>query len=238
MPLASRPRVLHVEDSVENQILVRQLLEPLYEIEAVGSVEGCLARAKNQCFELFLVDIVLPDGDGFEMVSRLKSMSIHEGVPVIFVTSKKELRDRLTGFALGADDYIIKPFEPLELLARVQARLRSAMSPETSKNRLRFGRLELDLKSQRALYHGGGRPEPLELSTTEFRLLSYFISNPGQVLLRQQILEEVWGGKVHVTSRNVDTQVYSLRKKTGLTERELQTVPGFGYMLCDKEKEP
>jgi len=187
------------------------------------------ARDRVADADLILLDLVLPDGNGLEFLRLLRARS---DVPVIILTSRDEETDRVVGLEIGADDYVLKPFSPREVTARVRAVLRRAAKSTHSEEEkpLRAGRLSLDLRSRKATV---GATE-LMLSRTEFNLLAVFLRSPGRVFERSQILDAVWGSDVVVGDRTVDVHVKALRRKleeAGGDPRVLETVRGVGYRL-------
>jgi DNA-binding response OmpR family regulator len=225
--MASHPKanVLVVEDSREIQLIVSAALAPLASVSFASTVAEALAVVQQRQFSLILLDVHLPDGDGFKFLSVFRTQFGEAPIPVIFLTAKSELEDKLLAFSLGAEDYIVKPFEPLELKARVQARIRPYQV--TQNQRKDCGEFELDPLTQRVTLKKERRE--VELSGMEFRLLLYFVSHPEHVLSRSQILDQVWGTAHFVSDRNVDTHVYSLRRKLGLDLNQIQSIPGVGY---------
>jgi len=191
------------------------------------------ARAKATAADLLLLDLVLPDGNGLEFLRALRAKS---DVPVIVLTSRDEETDRVVGLEMGADDYVLKPFSPREVAARVRAVLRRSTGkvahPDEEKP-LRSGPLAADLRSRKAL---AGTRE-LALSRTEFNLLAAFLRSPGRVFERSQLLDTVWGADVVVGDRTVDVHVKALRRKleeAGADPRVLETVRGVGYRLREE----
>jgi DNA-binding response OmpR family regulator len=199
-------------------------------IAEAGTLKEARARAGQA--DLVLLDLVLPDGNGLEFLRALRAKS---DVPVIVLTSRDEETDRVVGLEMGADDYVLKPFSPREVAARVRAVLRrsSAKAPPPEEEKpLRSGSLSADLRSRKAL--AGDRE--LALSRTEFNLLTAFLRSPGRVFERSQLLETVWGSDVVVGDRTVDVHVKALRRKleeAGADSRVLETVRGVGYRLRD-----
>ncbi len=176
---------------------------------------------------LFLLDVMLPGGDGLDLCRRIRNTPRIAGIPVVFVTAKGSERDRLHGFELGADDYVAKPFSPRELVARVKAVLRrfeAALPPDVR----RVGDLEIDGGAMTLRLRGAAVPT----TATEFRLLDYFAARPGRVLTRDHLLDAVWRDTSFVTPRSVDVYVRRLREKI---ERDpehpqyIRTVRGAGY---------
>ena len=189
------------------------------------------ARAlEDQQVDLILLDLVLPDGNGLDFLRALRSRS---DIPVIVLTSRDEETDRVVGLEMGADDYVLKPFSPREVAARVRAVLRRAggkAAPEETA--LRAGALSADPRTRKASAGGS----ELALSRTEFNLLTVFLGSPGRVFERGQLLDAVWGSDVTVGDRTVDVHMKALRRKieeAGGDPRVLETVRGVGYRLRD-----
>jgi DNA-binding response OmpR family regulator len=199
-----------------------------FAIEEAGTLREARARAASA--DLLLLDLVLPDGNGLEF---LRALRVKSDVPVIVLTSRDEETDRVVGLEMGADDYVLKPFSPREVAARVRAVLRRSSakaSPPEEEKPLHSGPLSADLRTRKAL--AGGRE--LALSRTEFNLLTAFLRSPGRVFERSQLLDTVWGADVVVGDRTVDVHVKALRRKleeAGADPRVLETVRGVGYRL-------
>ncbi len=182
--------------------------------------------------DLAIVDILLPDVDGLEVCRRLRADERLRQLPVIFLTAKGEEVDRIIGLELGADDYVVKPFSPRELLARVRAVLRRKELPPARKEVIEVRDLRLDSRTHEVAVRG----RPVELSSLEFKLLHFLASNPRRVYSREQLLDEVWGRDRFVTPRTVDVHIRRLREKIELRSEEpeyLQTVRGTGYRFVD-----
>ena len=188
------------------------------------------ARNRADSADLVILDLVLPDGSGLLFLRSLRERS---DVPVIVLTSRDEETDRVVGLELGADDYVLKPFSPREVAARVRAVLRRASKAAQSEDKpIRAGSLSLDTSTRKAAI----ADRELGLSRTEFNLLALFLRSPGRVFERSQILEAVWGSDVVVGDRTVDVHVKALRRKieeAGGDPRVLETVRGVGYRLKD-----
>jgi two-component system catabolic regulation response regulator CreB len=188
------------------------------------------ARSLADAADLVILDLVLPDGSGLPFLRSLRERS---DVPVIVLTSRDEETDRVVGLELGADDYVLKPFSPREVAARVRAVLRRASKATQAEDKpIRAGPLSLDASTRKAAI----ADRELGLSRTEFNLLALFLRSPGRVFERSQILEAVWGSDVVVGDRTVDVHVKALRRKieeAGGDPRLLETVRGVGYRLKD-----
>jgi two-component system response regulator RegX3 len=226
------PAVLVVDDEPAiRESLAFALRRDGFEISEAASLRE--ARAGVASADLIILDLVLPDGNGLEF---LRSLRARTDVPVIILTSRDEETDRVVGLEIGADDYVLKPFSPREVAARVRAVLRrssrsAGAHPEEEKP-LRKDGLCLDLRTRKATV----AETELGLSRTEFNLLTLFLRSPGRVFDRGQILEAVWGSEVVVGDRTVDVHVKALRRKieeAGGDPRVLETVRGVGYRLRD-----
>jgi len=223
-------RILIVDDEPAiRESLAFALTRDGFSIAEASSLRD--ARAKAAEVDLVLLDLVLPDGNGLEFLRALRAKS---DVPVIVLTSRDEETDRVVGLEMGADDYVLKPFSPREVAARVRAVLRRAQPrPQNDEERpLKVGTLSADGRTRKAAVAGA----ELSLSRTEFNLLSAFLRSPGRVFERGQLLDSVWGSEVTVGDRTVDVHVKALRRKieeAGGDPRVLETVRGVGYRLRD-----
>jgi two-component system, OmpR family, response regulator MprA len=223
-------RVLVVDDERAVRDSLRRALElEGYDVELAADGEEALERlAQNGEPDAVVLDILMPRMDGLEVCRRLR----REGhrLPVLMLTARDEVENRVAGLDAGADDYVTKPFALEELLARLRALLRRTTSG--SGEVLRFADLELDPKTREARRAG----EPIELTRTEFSLLELFLLNPRQVLTRSVIFERVWGYDFGFSSNSLDVYIGYLRRKTeaGDRPRLIQTVRGVGYALREK----
>ncbi len=221
-------RVLVVDDERAVRESLRRALElEGYEVELVADGREALDRLESGAPEpdALLLDVLMPEVDGLEVCRRLRRAGSR--VPVLMLTARAEVENRVEGLDAGADDYITKPFALEELLARLRALLRR--TADGSGEVLRFEDLELDPKT-RDVRRGG---EPIELTRTEFALLQLLLLNPRQVLTRSLIFERVWGYDFGATSNSLDVYIGYLRRKTeaGGKARLIQTVRGVGYAL-------
>jgi DNA-binding response OmpR family regulator len=216
-------RVLIVEDEARiASFLVKGLRAHGFVTEVAATGGEGLERALSGAFDLLILDLGLPDRDGF---SVLKELRLHDRrLPVVILTARDDVADTVTGFESGADDYVTKPFRFEELLARIRARLRDAQSP-ADETVLRVEGAGLDLRTRRAQV--GERD--VELSAREFALAEFFFRHPGQVLSREQLLSGVWGYDFDPASNVVDVYVGYLRRKLGADL--ITSVRGMGYRL-------
>ena len=195
-----------------------------YEVEVVGDGETACSRNKEETFDLILLDIMLPGKDGFEVCREIRRSG--DKTPIILLTAKTQEAEKILGLELGADDYITKPFSPMELCARIKAVLRRSQGDAMEV--FRFGSFEVDF-SRIELRRDG---KPVKLTPQEFKLLSAFIRNRGHALSRDQLLDLAWGEGNFVSDRAVDTQIVNLRKKIEKDPSDPQylvSVRGVGY---------
>ena len=173
-----------------------------------------------------LLDVTLPDGDGYHVFESLRGEGLGAEIPVVFLTGRGEPRDKVRAFDLGADDYVVKPFEPLELRARVEARLAKRPSPTV----LMRGPLRIDPTRMRVELVEGGA---LDLTPNEFRVLFRLAKEPGRARSRDELLQALWGDTA-VTPRTIDTHIYSIRTKLGPHRGHIETVSRVGYRFSEK----
>jgi two-component system, OmpR family, alkaline phosphatase synthesis response regulator PhoP len=226
MPAA--PRILLVEDDQGLQLtLGDRLASEGYSVAIEGRGEAGLDRARTEPFDLVLLDVMLPRLSGFDVCVALRESGVD--VPIIMLTARGQLQDRVAGLKLGADDYLVKPFAMAELLARIEARVRRAPSRASSRVH-RFGDVTVDLGGPRIERAG----QAVELAAKELQLLCYFVEHRGKTLSRDELLEQVWGYKAATASRTLDVHVAGLRRKLEPQPhqpRHLVTVHGQGYKL-------
>jgi DNA-binding response OmpR family regulator len=215
-------RLLLVEDEDRIASFVQKgLAAHGYTVERVATGAEASARASSREFDLLILDLGLPDADGLDVLRGWRARGID--TPVVILSARGEVRDRVEGLEVGADDYLTKPFAFDELLARVRARLRP--QPAGDSTVVRFRDVQLDLRTRRVTV--GERS--IDLAPREFSLLETFLRNPGQVLSREQLLSRVWGYDFDPQSNLVDVYVGYLRRKLG--DGYLETVRGAGYRL-------
>lgn len=218
--------LLVVEDQVDLADMVRYNLEREgYRVQAVNSGTAALVEIGRHAPDLILLDRMLPGVAGDEIIAQLKRNSATASIPVIMMTAKAEETDELVGFALGADDYITKPFSMKLLLARVGAMLRRAESVEAGSDILSIGPIRLDASRHDLTVDGRSTP----VTATEFRVLKTLMAANGRVLSRAQMIDNVLGPGVAVTDRSMDVHITALRKKLGSAADWVQTIRGVGY---------
>ena len=230
MPSPAPPLVLAVEDSLEAARLVERAVAGAVRLRWVRSLAAAREALAEERPDVVLLDLCLPDGEGFELCSELRSAAATSDLPILFLTARGNTADKLAAFSLGADDYLVKPFHPLELRARVDALLRRARAAARSVKLLRLGDLEIDFSRLRVTIAGPDRPIQVALTAHEFRLLGHLATHADHVFSRGQLVAAVWGGTI-VSTRTVDSHVSNLRRKLGRCGLNLESVRGVGYRL-------
>lgn len=221
--------ILVVDDEEDILELVRyNLAREGYNIETALTGEETLNRAEAMPIHLIVLDLMLPGIDGLEVTRRLKKNPRTQRIPIVMLTAKGEEADVVTGLELGADDYIVKPFSPRILVARVKAVLRRISQPALEEGDV-IRIHELMIHPGRREVHADG--QLIKLTYTEFQVLHYLAKRPGWVATRYQIVDAVRGSDYPVTDRSVDVQVVGLRKKLGPYGKYIETVRGVGYRL-------
>jgi len=216
-----KQKILIVDDDIRLREMLRMILENRgYGVIEAGDGYQAVTSVKISEPDLIIMDVMMPVMDGLEAVKEIRLFS---KCPVIMLTAKGEDYDQVNGFEVGADDYIIKPFTPMVLAARVAARLKSSV--ETNNNDLTFGRVVINKRSREVLVDG----IQVEFNRKEFELLLYMAENYGISLSRDQILENVWGYDYLGTESTVDTHINRLRKKLADCNNCIKTVRGYGY---------
>lgn len=228
-------RVLIVEDEPG---LVMALTDCLsgegYSVESAADGETGLTRAANEIFDIIILDVMLPRRNGFNVCRDLRQKGVN--TPILMLTAKGQMTDKVVGLKIGADDYLTKPFDMPELLARIEALLRrvpasSLAAADAPSEIYRFGEIAVDFRRTEVRRNGN----VLELSAREFRLLQYLIEHRGETVSRDRLLDEVWGYDAMPTTRTVDVHIGQLRQKIETNQREPQfilTIHGFGYKFA------
>ena len=226
-------KIMIIDDDIElTQLLVEFLSKFKYELEIFHRPMDALKFLKDNSFDIILLDIMLPEMDGLQV---LRSIREHSEVPIMMLTAKGDVSDKIVGLELGADDYLAKPFEPKELLARIQSILRRVKFSNSMIDVIEFDDLVVDKVKEEVILDG----ETVHLSTSEFEALALFIDNNNEVLDREFLVENLRGIQWQTFDRSVDVLVSRLRNKLGETPnktRFLKTVHGVGYKFVAKPK--
>lgn len=222
--------ILVVEDEDTSFEIIQRALLGEFNIKRASSVSEAIHYTKeNVNYDLFLLDVVLPDGDGYQIISSIKEHPTLSHVPCIFLSSKTEVNHKVLGLQLGADDYIEKPFSPVELKARIMNKIMK--NKANSGNRpIDFGNFNIDPISQKAEMRSDiGNMTEINLTPIEFKILLHLAQNTNEIFSRESLIKKVWGNTIHIQPRNVDTHITSIRKKLKGYGPCLESIYGSGY---------
>lgn len=227
--MSSQTKILVVEDSVESFELIRQSLGNVAELIWARDLKTAHQFLNEKTFSLVLLDLGLPDGDGMAFCSVLQSSEKFSDLPIVLLTGRDSISDKVMGFSVGAEDYVTKPFNVLELRSRIEVKLRKIASRKAAAMFIRIHGLEID-RDMRTV-RVAETDEQIDLTSKEFLLLIMFAGQPSKIFSRAAVIEHVWGPRVNVTDRIVDTHVSKLKKKLGSHSDIIETVHGSGYRL-------
>ncbi len=219
-------RVLVVDDEINIRNVIKEYAEfEGYEIDEAGDGMEAISKCKNQDYDIIIMDVMMPKLDGFSSIKEIKKI---KDIPVIMLSARGEEYDKLFGFEIGVDDYVVKPFSPKELMARINAVIsRTKLNKNSNQNKEKyvFEGLEIDMLGRNVYVDGVKK----DLTPKEYELLQYFILNKNIALSREKILNEVWGYDFFGEDRTVDTHVKMLRNNLGKYRDKIVTVRGMGY---------
>ena len=221
-------KILIVEDERDIVDLLRYNLQTAgFETDYVRNGADALHQVVEKAPDLILLDLMLPEVDGMIVCRLLKNDPRTKNIPIVMVTAKTEEKDRVAGLELGADDYITKPFSPREVVLRVSAVLRRIQAGKQAENteRIETHGITIDLDKHQVLIESG----PIDLTATEFKLITLFARSPGRVFTRDTLMDVIWGQDYYGIDRTVDTHVSRLRRKLGEFGNHIETVHGVGY---------
>jgi phosphate regulon transcriptional regulator PhoB len=226
-------KILIVEDENDIAELIRYNVERAgYQAQVLRDGHQALQLLRREVPDLLVLDLMLPGMDGLELCRRLRAEPATRALPIIMVTAKGEETDRVVGLEMGADDYLVKPFSPRELVARLRAVLRRREGPELEADRLVAG----DISLNRGRHEVTRAGVPITLSAMEFKLLAFLLANRGRAFTREQLLDRVWGQDRFVEPRTVDVHIRRLREKVEADPKRpslILTVRGLGYRCAD-----
>ena len=228
-------RLLLIDDDLRLTAMVGDYLRTNgYEVDVAGSLAAGRERLRQGGYDALVLDLMLPDGDGLDLTRELRSDSRHKRLPLLMLTARGEPLDRVLGLEMGADDYLAKPFEARELLARIKALLRRAQANSESDDVLRFGRLDIDLGARQARLGG----QACDLTGHQFDLLVVLAQSAGRVLSRDQIMDSLKGHPIEAFDRSIDVHVSRIRaciEDDAKDPKRVLTVRGVGYVFARKQ---
>lgn len=226
--------ILVVEDSEEIQMILKHAMSAEYRVVCTTNLEQARLSIYNNKFDLILLDLSLPDGDGLHLCSELKKSDLYCDIPVIILSAKNSLKEKAEGFQLGIEDYVTKPFDPSELKIRIESRLKKISEFKKHSDQIEVGNLMLDLSSRSISCITDNKN--IDLSTKEFAILVYLAKHAEEVKSRQEIIEAVWGQGRHMTNRTIDSHICRIRKKIASDVLSIEAITSSGYKLSVTQK--
>jgi DNA-binding response OmpR family regulator len=223
-------KILVIDDAEEVVVSVEAALSsPTLVVDAAYTVKEALAKTAAFRYDLIIIDIMLPDGDGFDLLLKIRNLEGYAQTPVVFLTGREDVSSVVSAFSLGAEDYIVKPFHLLELRARIERRLihREPKITVMADDQIIAGQLLISPQSQRVKLRG--HADFIPLTAREFKILLLLVKSPDHVFSRKNILDKVWGSDITVTDRTVDAHICYLRKKLQTFSGSIESISGEGY---------
>ena len=230
--MTSRIRIFVVDDEKDlTDLLHYQLGKEGFEVKFSNNPFEALGKARDFSPELIILDVMMPDLDGFQLLRMIRSDNLLQKIPVIMLTAKSGVEHRIKGLEQGADDYLEKPFDSQELILRIRSILkRSADQSNDTSSRIMLGKLVLDEEDHSISISG----EKVDFTLTEFKLIHYFLKRKGRVQTRDNLLLGVWKFDTEVETRTVDVHIRRVRKKISDSDLQIETIRGVGYRLTEK----
>ena len=224
-------RILLVDDFHEIHQLISEELGQEFSFSMATSIAQATDLLEDHEFDLIVLDVMLPDGNGFSFLQELRKKDHFNNVPVIFLTGLAQIDNKVKGLTLGAEDYVTKPFSIMELRARIIARLKEK-DQLLSQTWIRKGNIRLNIGLHKAFLIKNDEEQDLQLTSLEFRLLTFFLAHLDETLGRDKLISEIWGNDIHVIYRTVDTHVSNLRRKlTSDSQFTIKSIHGVGYIF-------
>lgn len=233
-------KILFIEDDSESLFAVQKALENDYEVISCTTLKEAKEQADRQEFNMILLDVSLPDGDGFQFLAHLKNIKKHQEIPSLFISGKSSISDQIVGYTLGAEDYIVKPIHPSVLKAKIASKFKAIERRSETNEIVSVGNLRVHTARQKAWISQEGTQKDLDLTPLEFKILRQLASHVNHVYSRDKLLELIWPEKINVVDRTVDTHMSHVRKKlrTAKSSHNIESVHGVGYRFTEKVKNP
>jgi DNA-binding response OmpR family regulator len=222
-------KILFIEDTPETQVLLQTVLKD-YKILCCSSLEEAKRALSQGPFVAIILDIELPDGDGLRFLAECPE-ALKKNTAIFIISSKTALANKAMAFTYGADDFISKPFDPLELKMRVDAKIRKLSEQQNGLENFSIEDLIVNVAEQRMYLEAKGENDPINFTSLEFRIFTFLSKNRDKIISRDEIINHIWGGRVHVTDRTVDAHIAHIRKKISPSRVKIETVFGSGYKL-------
>ena len=224
-------KILVIDDAADIHFILREVFLPDHQVTSAMTILEASNCIRNDKFDLIILDVKLPDGDGFKFCASLQLNMTTKSIPVFFITGKSEISDKSIGFSLGAEDYIVKPFDATEVRLRCEARLRKIAGQRSQESVYNCGHLRIETTSQKVHLVLDNQETMLNFTPNGFKLLLYLLMHLDQVFTRDQLISAVWGENIHIVDRTIDTHIAAIRsqlKKSGL---KIHSVHGVGYRI-------
>ena len=222
-------KILFVEDAPEAQILIKSILKD-YQITCCSSLEQAKHELPQGPFTAIILDIELPDGDGLRFLAECPE-TLKANAAVFIISGKASLANKAMAFNYGADDFIQKPFDPLELKMRLEAKIRKLKDQEKKTENFQIEDLFVNVAEQRLYIEETDKKTPISLTSLEFRIFAFLSKNKNMIISRDEIINHIWGNRVHVIDRTVDAHIAHIRKKICRSKVKIETIFGSGYKL-------
>jgi DNA-binding response OmpR family regulator len=222
-------KILFIEDTPECALILQNVLKD-YKTTACGTIEEATRSLKLGPYAAIILDIELPDGDGLRFLTEISDIQKKQ-TAIFIISSKTALANKAMAFTYGADDFIEKPFDPIELKLRIDAKIRKIAEQHNQSENYKVEDLTVHVAEQRLYLEGKGEPDSINFTSLEFRIFTFLSKNKNKVISRDEIINHIWGGKVYITDRTVDAHVAHIRKKIQASRVKIETVFGTGYKL-------
>ena len=226
-------KILVVEDQAEYHKLIQMALTYKYKIDIATTLAEARTHLQSNAYALILLDVLLPDGSGLDLCREIHMDQKHLDTPIIFLTAKNSTSDKVLGLSIGVDDYIVKPFDPSELAARIDLRILKSTKKKKESENFIAGPLRFELTGFRLYIKDSDLEKKVDITPIEFKILLKLAQNNSHVFSRQQILDNIWGHDVYIDDRSIDRHISSIRKKINPYQNAIKTVSGIGYEFKD-----
>ncbi len=223
-------QIILIEDEQGIRELVSAALGDRYQVTTAKSCQEGERLLNERRYDLILLDVSLPDGDGFRLCAQIRNNATeNRKTPVIFLTGRAEIPDKVHGFSVGGDDYLTKPFHIDELTARIEARLKAAKQGAEETEAVKVGNLRLSFNSHSIWIAEGSNERTIDVTPIEFKLVAFFVRHPNHLYSRPDLIQEIWGSDAEISERSVDSHISNLRKKLTGSSHTVQSIHGRGY---------
>lgn len=222
-------KILFIEDTYECQIILQNILKD-YQFVVCNSLQEAKVAITTGPFDAIILDIELPDGDGLRFLTEIPEVQKRQ-TAIFIISSKTALANKAMAFNYGADDFISKPFDPIELKLRVDAKIRKIQEQAHQSENFKIEDLMVNVAEQRLYHENSGKTNHINFTSLEFRIFTFLSKNKNKVISREEIINHIWGGRVYITDRTVDAHIAHIRKKIQPSRVKIETVFGTGYKL-------